>query len=77
VFSLGSLRQFRNYCGLIKIARCGFPWKKTTKRPITSVYTNCETSLELTYRNGGLCNVHGIAEPKDFQPGAVSLGLNL
>ena len=25
------LRQFRNYCGLIKIARCGFPWKKTTK----------------------------------------------
>jgi hypothetical protein len=31
------LRQFRNYCGLIKIARCGFPWEKTTKRPVASV----------------------------------------
>jgi len=30
------LEQFRNYCGLTKIARCGFPWEKTTKRPITS-----------------------------------------
>ena len=40
-----ALRQFRNYCGLIKIARCGFPWKKTTKRPIASVYTYCETAL--------------------------------
>jgi hypothetical protein len=28
--------QFRNYCGLIEIARCGFPWEKTTKRPIAS-----------------------------------------
>jgi hypothetical protein len=36
-----------NYCGLIKIARCGFPWKKTTKRPIVPVYTNCETALAL------------------------------
>src|SRR6202789_3044581 len=39
------LEQFRNYCGLIKIARCGFLWEKTTKRPIASVYTNCETAL--------------------------------
>jgi hypothetical protein len=43
--NLNRLRQFRNYCGLINIARCGFPWKKTTKRPVASVYTNCETAL--------------------------------
>jgi putative endonuclease len=30
------LRQFRNYCGLTKIERCGFPWKKTTGRPVAS-----------------------------------------
>jgi len=30
------LEQFRNYCGPIKIARCGFPWEKTTKRPVAS-----------------------------------------
>ena len=24
-------KRFRNYCGLIKIARSGFPWEKTTK----------------------------------------------
>jgi hypothetical protein len=28
------LKHFRNYCGAIKLARCGFPWEKTTKRPI-------------------------------------------
>jgi hypothetical protein len=39
------LEQFRNYCGLIKTAKCGFLWEKTTKRPIASVYTNCETAL--------------------------------
>jgi hypothetical protein len=39
------LKRFRNYYGLIKIARCGFPWKKTTKRAFASVYTNCETAL--------------------------------
>src|SRR5665213_19354 len=27
------LERFRNYCGLIKVAKCGFPWEKTTKRP--------------------------------------------
>jgi hypothetical protein len=40
------LERFRNYCGLIKIARCGFPWQKTTKRALASVYTNCETALK-------------------------------
>jgi hypothetical protein len=24
------LKRFHNYCGLIKIAMCGFPWEKTT-----------------------------------------------
>ncbi len=40
-----ALEQFRNYCGLIKVARCGFPWEKTTKRAVASAYTNCETAL--------------------------------
>src|SRR5580658_6038975 len=26
------LRRIRNYCGLITMARSGFPWEKTTKR---------------------------------------------
>src|SRR5580658_9173146 len=38
------LKRFRNHCGLIEIARGGFPWEKTTKRPAASVYTNCETA---------------------------------
>src|SRR5271168_4236978 len=42
-------RQFRNYGGLTKIARCGFLWEKTTKRPIPSVYTNCETYLTVRF----------------------------
>ncbi len=41
-------RQLRNYCGLIKIARCGFLWKKTTKRPVSRAYTHCATALALT-----------------------------
>jgi hypothetical protein len=28
------VKRFRNYCGLIKIARSGFPWEKTTKRSL-------------------------------------------
>jgi hypothetical protein len=40
------LERFRNYCGLIKVARSGFPWEKTTKGDVASVYTNCETALE-------------------------------
>ena len=43
-FSVLGLRRCRNYCGLIKIARSGFPWEKTTKRALASVYTNCETA---------------------------------
>jgi hypothetical protein len=43
--SLGYLKQFRNYCVLIEISRCGFHGEKTTKRPTSSVYTNCETAL--------------------------------
>jgi hypothetical protein len=40
-----ALKRFRNYCGLIKIARSGFPWEKTTKRFWASVYTNCESAV--------------------------------
>jgi hypothetical protein len=40
------LERFRNYCGLIKVARSGFPWEKTTKGDVASVYTNCETALD-------------------------------
>jgi hypothetical protein len=32
----GDVKQFRNYRGLTKIARCGFSWRKTTKRSIAS-----------------------------------------
>jgi hypothetical protein len=28
-----------------RVARSGFPWKKTTKNPIASVYTNCEAAI--------------------------------
>jgi outer membrane protein insertion porin family len=38
------VKQFRNYRELRKIARCGFPWEKTTTRPVASVDTNCETA---------------------------------
>jgi hypothetical protein len=44
---VGQKRQFRNYGGLIKIARCGLPWEKTTKWPIASIDTNRETALAL------------------------------
>ena len=30
------LKHFRNYSGPIRVARCGFPWEKTTKRPVAS-----------------------------------------
>ena len=39
------LKRFRNYCGLIKIVRSGFPWEKTTKGSLASVYTNRETAV--------------------------------
>jgi hypothetical protein len=40
-----ALGRFRNYCGPMKVARSGFPWEKTTKGDVASVYTNCETAL--------------------------------
>jgi hypothetical protein len=43
------LKQFRNYGGLVKVARSGFPWEKTTKGPVASVYTNCETVFAGSY----------------------------
>ena len=30
--NINVFKRFRNYCGLIKIARSGFPWEKTTRR---------------------------------------------
>ena len=39
------LERFRNYCGLIKVARSGFPWEKTTTGDLASVHTNCEAAL--------------------------------
>jgi hypothetical protein len=38
------LKHFRDYCGPVELARCGFPWEKTTKRPVASVCTNRETA---------------------------------
>jgi hypothetical protein len=35
------------------------------------------SSLELTYRNRSLCNVYGIVQSKNLQPGATSMGLDL
>ena len=29
---------------LIRVARSGFPWEKTTKGDVASIYTNCETA---------------------------------
>jgi Carboxypeptidase regulatory-like domain/TonB dependent receptor/TonB-dependent Receptor Plug Domain len=43
------LKRFRNYCGLIKIARSGFPWEKTTKRSLASVYTICGTAVAVFF----------------------------
>ena len=38
------LTAFSQLRGPIKVARCGFPWEKTTKRPNTSICANCETA---------------------------------
>jgi hypothetical protein len=37
-------KAFRNYHGPIKFARCGFPWEKTTKRPVAS-RISCSAAL--------------------------------
>ena len=34
ILKITVLKRFRNYCGLIKIARSGFPWEKSTKRSV-------------------------------------------
>jgi heme o synthase len=39
------LKRVRNYCGVIKVARSGFLWEKTTRGEVASVYTNCETAV--------------------------------
>jgi hypothetical protein len=31
------LKHFRNYGGPIRVARCGFPWEKTTKRSVAEL----------------------------------------
>jgi hypothetical protein len=41
------VKRFRNSCCLIKVARSGFPWQKTTKGDMASVYTNCDTAVEV------------------------------
>src|ERR1700722_73271 len=33
-----AIEQFRNYCGLVKVARSGFPWEKTTKGEVAPPY---------------------------------------
>jgi hypothetical protein len=38
------LKHFRNYSGPIRVARCGFPWEKTTKRPVAS-RISCSAAL--------------------------------
>jgi outer membrane protein insertion porin family len=38
------VEQFRSDWVLTKVARCGFLWKKTPKRPHPAVYTHCETA---------------------------------
>jgi hypothetical protein len=38
-------RRFHNYCGLIKIARYGFPWEETTNTFFATVYINFRTPL--------------------------------
>jgi hypothetical protein len=43
-------KRFRNYWGLVRVARSGFPWEKTTKRSLALVYTNCETASALRER---------------------------
>ena len=39
-----TLGQFRNECSPIKIARRGFPWRKTMEGPASAIYTSCEST---------------------------------
>jgi hypothetical protein len=38
-------KRFHNYRGLVKIARYGFSWSKTTNTFFATVYINCRTAL--------------------------------
>jgi hypothetical protein len=73
---LALLEQFRNYCGLIKVARCGFPWEKTTKRALASVYTNCETALgeTLSLAKPGFLPVQSYSPPLLLMAAAILVG---
>ncbi len=65
-FARAPLKQFRNYCGLIKIARSGFPWEKTTKRPVAP-RISCDAALSRTI----MCDfLHGKSQvvPRFHQP---------
>jgi hypothetical protein len=44
-----------------KIATCGFPWEKTTKGAMASVYTNCKTSLAEFLQASSNCPPLGMA----------------
>jgi hypothetical protein len=39
------LVHFRNHWKQKRIARCGFPWEKSTKRLAATVYAHCETAI--------------------------------
>ena len=42
------------WCLVQEIRVCGFPWEKTTKRPVASVYTNCETAVAFSVNSAQL-----------------------
>src|ERR1700684_1510921 len=67
------LKQFRNYCGLIRIARSGFPWEKTTKMPVASLYTHCETALASPAEGDRTVHrvLHSPAALIGFEPGPL------
>jgi hypothetical protein len=39
-----SRERFRNYRGVVNDCEEWFSWEKTTKSPVATVYTNCETA---------------------------------
>jgi hypothetical protein len=40
-----TLKAVSQLLWLVKIARSGFPWEKTTERSLASLYANCETAV--------------------------------
>src|ERR1700722_17921104 len=53
------------------------PPTQSTYRSLADVSSPRLSFLELTYRDRCLCNIYGIVQSKNLQPGAVSLGLDL